>query len=253
MRTIASLILALVLAGAAQAADIRVMESGAFAAPFAALVPGFERTTGDHIVTIPGPSMGATPQAIPNRLARGEAADVVILARSSLDDLVAKGKVAPGSQTDLVRSKIAMAVKAGAPKPDISTVDALRKALLAAKSVAYSDSASGVYIKTQLFKTLGIEAEMKAKSRMIPADPVGAVVAKGEAEIGFQQLSELKPVPGIDIVGMIPDAVQSVTVFSAGVASGAKEPTKARALISYLASRGVNATVVAAGLEPINP
>ena len=237
---------------AAQAAEVTVMGSGAFFAPFAKLAPGFEQAHGDHIVSIGGPSMGATPQAIPNRLARGEAADVVIMAKPALEDLIAQGKVVKGSERDLVRSKIALAVKTGAPHPDISTVAALKKTLLDAKSVAYSDSASGVYIATEMFAKMGIVEQMKAKSKMIPADPVGGFVAKGQYEIGFQQLSELKPVPGIDIVGYIPDAVQKVTVFSAGVVVGAKQPQEAQALIDYLSSKDVDGIVVASGLEPIN-
>ncbi len=118
---------------------------------------------------------------------------------------------------DLARSSIAMAVKAGAPSPDISSVEALKQAFLHAKSVAYSDSASGVYIQNQLFKTMGIAEQMQGRARMIPAEPVGLVVARGEAELGFQQLSELKPIPGITVVGLLPEGAQQVTVFSAGV------------------------------------
>ena len=251
-RAVAGVCLAAFSLGGARAADVTVMGSGAFFAAFTNLAPAFEKARGDHIVSVGGPSMGSTPQAIPNRLARGEPADVVILAKPALEDLIAKGKVAAGSERDLVRSKIALAIKAGAPRPDISTVAALRKTLLDAKSVAYSDSASGVYIATEMFEALGIADQMKAKGKMIPADPVGGFVAKGQYEIGFQQLSELKPVPGIDIVGYIPDAVQKVTVFSAGVVVGAKEPKEAQALIDYLSSKDVDATVIASGLEPIN-
>ena len=112
----------------------------------------------------------------------------------------------PTAAVDLVKSPIGVAVKAGAPKPDISSADAVKRALLAAKTIAYSDSASGVYVSTEMFRKLGIEDEMKGKARKIPATPVGEIVAKGEAEIGFQQISELKPVQGIDIIGPLPDA-----------------------------------------------
>ncbi len=122
----------------------------------------------------------------------------------ALGDLVKQGKVVADSRVDLAESGIGVVVRAGAPKPDISTVDALKRALLAAKSVAYSDSASGVYISHEMFKKMGIEAEMAGKARMIPAEPVGAVVARGEAEIGFQQISELKPIKGIELVGPAP-------------------------------------------------
>ena len=168
--------------------------------------------------------MGADPTAIPARLERGERADVVIMALSALDKLVAAGRVRTDGVTDLGLSRIAMAVKAGAPKPDIGTVTAFKRTLLAAKSIAYSDSASAAcYLSTVLFKRLGVEKAVAAKSKMIQATPVGLNVARGEYEIGFQQLSELKPVPGIDIVGLIPESLQTVTPFSAGVTAAAAQ------------------------------
>jgi molybdate transport system substrate-binding protein len=239
------------LVGAASAAEIRVMISGGLSAAYNALVPEFERTTGHKVITAYGPSMGTTQNAIPVRLERGEPADVLILVGYALGELIKQGKVIPDSRVDLVRSKIGVAVKAGAPKPDISSVDALRRALLSAKSVAYSDSASGVYVSTELFAKLGIADEMKDKARKIPATPVAEIVAKGEAEIGFQQISELKPVAGIDIVGPLPDELQKVTVFSAGIASVAKEPEAGKALIKFLASPAARDTIVNSGLEPI--
>ena len=239
------------LAGTAGAAEIRVMISGGLSAAYNALVPEFERTTGHKVLTAYGPSMGTTQNAIPVRLERGEPADVLILVGYALGELIKQGKVMPDSRVDLVRSKIGVAVKAGAPKPDISSVEALKRALLAAKSVAYSDSASGVYVSTEMFAKLGIADEMKDKARKIPATPVAEIVAKGEAEIGFQQISELKPVAGIDIVGPLPDELQKVTVFSAGIASVAKEPEAGKALIKFLASPAARDTIVNSGLEPI--
>jgi molybdate transport system substrate-binding protein len=143
-----------------------------------------------------------------------------------------------------------MAVKAGAPKPDISTVDALKRTLLAAKSIAYSDSASGVYLSTELFPRLGIAEQIKGKSRKIEADPVGGVVATGEFEIGFQQISELSPVKGIEIVGELPPGAQKVTVFAAGIPVTAKNPEAAKALIQWLASPAAFASIKKSGLEP---
>jgi molybdate transport system substrate-binding protein len=214
-------------------------------------VPQFERSSGNKVVTAFGPSMGTTENAIPVRLARGEPADVLIMVGYALDDLAKQGKVVAGSQVELVRSPIGIAVRAGAPKPDISSVDALRRTLLAAKSVAYSDSASGVYVQNELFKRLGIADEMKGKSRMIPAEPVGEVVARGDAEIGFQQISELKPVSGIDIVGPLPSEVQKITVFSAGIATNAKEPAAGKALIDFLASPAAAPVLINSGLTPV--
>jgi molybdate transport system substrate-binding protein len=238
------------LATGALAADVNVMISGGFSAAYRALTPEYERMSGNHLATFPGPSMGTTKDAIPVRLARGEPADVLIMVGYALDDLIKQGRVVPGSRVDLARSSIYMAVKAGAPRPDIGSVDAFRRVLLAAKSVAYSDSASGVYIHTEMFQRLGIAEQMKATAREIPAAPVGEAVARGEAELGFQQLSELMPVPGIDIVGPLPAELQKVTVFSAGIATNARSPGAAKALIQFLASPAAIPAIQKSGLEP---
>ena len=239
----------LLFAGAAHAAEIKVMISGGFTGAYNTLVPQFERATGHKVVTVSGPSMGETPQAIPNRLARGEDADVVIMVGYALDDLIKHGKAAAGSRVDLAWSRIAMAVRAGTPKPDISTVEAFKRALLAAKSIAYSDSASGVYLSTTLFQRIGVYDAVKDKARKIPAEPVGRVVARGEAEIGFQPVSELRPVEGIDIVGPIPDELQIVNVFAAGIAANAKQPEAGKALIAFLVSPAAKDAIVASGME----
>jgi molybdate transport system substrate-binding protein len=241
----------LLLAAPAHAAEVKVMISGGLTAAYKALVPEFEKATGNTVVTAYGPSMGTTTNAIPVRLERGEPVDVLILVGYALDDLIKKGKATADSKVELVRSPIGIAVKAGAPKPDISSVDALTRSLKSAKTVAYSDSASGVYVSTELFARLGIADEMKGKARMIPATPVGEIVAHGDAEIGFQQISELKPVEGIDIVGPLPAEVQKITVFSAGVATGSKEPEAAKALIKFLGSAQAAPVLVKSGLEPI--
>src|SRR5882762_9798747 len=230
------LVAALALSTAASAAEVRVMISGGLTAAYKILVPEFERATGHTVLTAYGPSMGTTQNAIPVRLERGEPADVLIMVGYALGDLAKHGKVIPDSRVDLVKSPIGVAVKSGAPKPDISSADTLKRALLAAKSVAYSDSASGVYVSTEMFEKLGIADEMKDKARKIPATPVGEIVARGDAEIGFQQISELKPVQGIDIVGSLPDDLQKITVFSAGIATVSKEPDAGKALIKFLAS-----------------
>jgi molybdate transport system substrate-binding protein len=195
--------------------------------------------------------MGTTVNAIPVRLERGEPADVLIMVGYALGDLVKNGKVVADSRVDLVKSSIGVAVKTGAPKPDLSSADTLKRALLAAKSVAYSDSASGVYVSTEMFAKLGIADEMKDKARKIPATPVGEIVAHGDAEIGFQQISELKPVQGIDIVGPLPEPLQKITVFSAGIATASKEPEAGRALIKFLASPAARDAIIKSGLEPI--
>jgi molybdate transport system substrate-binding protein len=250
-RTLACGVIAALLAGPATAADVKVMISGGLTAAYKALVPEFERATGNKVITAYGPSMGTTTNAIPVRLERGEPVDVLILVGYALDDLVKKGKAVADSRVDIVRSPIGIAVKAGATKPDISTVDALTHTLKAAKTVAYSDSASGVYVGSELFEKLGIADEMKGKARMIPATPVGEIVAHGDADIGFQQISELKAVEGIDIVGPLPPEVQKITVFSAGVSTTSREPEAAKALINFLSSPQAAPVLVKSGLEPI--
>ncbi len=241
----------LLFAGSAAAAEITVMISGGYAEAYKVLVPQFEQATGNKVATVYGPSMGETPQAIPNRIARGEPADLVIGVGYAIDKLAEDGKVVRGNRTDLAQVLIYMAVRAGAPKPDIGSLGAFRQALLAAKSIAYSDSASGVYISTEMLARLGIADAVKSKSTMVPAEPVGRVVARGEAEIGFQPLSALRPVPGIDIVGPIPPEVQRPTVYAAGIATGAKEPAAAKALIEYLASPASAEAVRKSGMDPI--
>ena len=247
----AALAALLVAPATVRAEDVSVMISGGFKSTSGALRPGCAAASGDHVTTLPGPSMGTTADAIPVRLARGEPDDVLIMVGSALDALIRDGKAVPGSKVDLALSPIGMAVKAGAAVPDISTVDKLRAALLAAKSVAYSDSASGVYVRDVLFERLGIAAEMKTKARMIPATPVAEIVARGEAELGFQQVAELLPVPGIAFAGVLPEAVQQRTVFSAGVASAGKHPAAARALIAYLSSPAAAPVLERMGLEPV--
>ena len=237
-------------ASGARAAELHVVSSGGFAEAYRTLLPGFEAATGHHVTTEWGPSMGATPQAVPQRLARHEPIDVVIMVGTALEGMVQRGQAA--GSTDLARSVIGVVVKAGAPVPDISTPEALTRALLAAKSVAVSDSASGVYIMTVMFKRLGIEAAMARTARVIPAEPVGAVVARGEAEIGFQQVSELRPIQGIILVGPLPNAVQQVTLFSAGRLTTSQNAGAADALIAYLARPEAAPAIIESGLDPVN-
>ncbi len=250
---------ALVLSGGlltatpARADEFKVVTSGAFSAAYLELAPQYERATHNKIVTEFGPSMGTTHNAIPVRLERGEQIDVVIMAAPALAGLIRQGKVRAGSRVNLVESHIGMAVKAGAPRPDISTVDALKHTLLAAKSIGYSDSASGVYLSTVLFPKLGIANQIKGTARKIEAVPVGGVVAKGEVEIGFQQISELRPVKGIDIVGELPPGAQHVTLFAAGIPVTATHPQAAKAFIEWLASPAAYAAIKKSGLVPAKP
>ncbi len=249
-RTAPWLVAAWLLAWPAWAGELRVATSGTFTAAYLELRPALERLTRDTVVTA-ATSVGAGADSIPNRLARGEPMDVVIVADTVLEQLIRDGLVLADSRVDLARSTIGIAVRAGAARPDISTVDALRQTLLRASSIAYSASVSGQYVAGELFERLGIAAQVAPKSRRIETERVGNVVARGEAEIGFQQISELKPIAGIEIVGPLPDAVQRISLFSAGVVARSTHQAAARALIAYLASAEAAPTVGATGLEPL--
>jgi molybdate transport system substrate-binding protein len=195
--------------------------------------------------------MGATKNAIPARLARGEHIDVVIMVGDALDKLMAEGKLEPGSKMVLANSPIACAVRHGAAKPDIGTVDGLRQAFLHASKVAYSDSASGEYIKRELLDKLGIQQQMQGKAAQIPATPVGEIIAHGEADFGCQQRSELQPVQGIDIVGLLPAEVQLRTQFAGAIVRGAGHADAGRALLRFLAAPANAPAIEATGLEPV--
>ena len=246
-----AVVLALALPAVADAADVHVMISGGFAAAYDELVPLYEQASGNHVVTARGPSMGETPQAIPNRLARGEAADLVILVDAGLDSLVARHLAVDGSRVDLANATIYLAVREGSAKPDIGSVPTFVQALRNAKSIAYSDSASGVYLEKTLFPKIDVDGSIRAKSRMIPAEPVGQVVARGEAELGFQQRSELQPVKGITIVGPIPAEVQKATTFVAGITTGAREADAARDFVRFLGLREAQPAIIRSGMEPV--
>ena len=252
-RTAAFVVVALLVATAAWAQEVRVVTSGGFTEAYKQLAPQFERDTHIKVISGFGASMGATPDAIPNRLKRGEPIDVIILASPGLDDLIKQGMVDAATRVDLVRSLIGMGVRTGAPKPDISTLDAFKRTLLQAKSIGYSDSASGVYLRTELFPRLGVADQIKGKSKVVEAfERVGDAVARGDVEIGFQQISELRPVPGITIVGPLPEGAQQVTIFSAAIPKVAKNVDAARRLIQFLSSPAVASLVQQTGLEPIS-
>jgi len=247
---LAHVVAVLWLSTAARAQDVRVMTSGAFTEACTRLAPAFEQATGHHLVLIFGASMGSGVDTIPSRLSRHEAADVVILARSSLDELAARGLVIPESRVDLVRSRIGMAVRTGAPRPDISSVDALRQAVLRAKSIGYSSSASGVYLTTELFPRLGIADQIKSRLTMSEGS-VGTLIAAGEVEIGFQQISELLPVPGIDYVGPLPSEAQHETIFAAGIVEWSSARDLAHRVLEFFTSSTTEEAIRKTGLEPV--
>ena len=247
-------VIALLFPAPAAAEDVRVMISAGFYYVYAELGPAFERASGHRLITTRGPSMGDSPEAIPTRLARGEAADVVILDGGAADELLTQGVVRAGGKVDLARSRIGMVVRAGATTPDIGTVEAFRRTLLAAKSIGYSDSGSGTYLSTTLFAQLGIADQVARKSRKVrgppSGEPVAAVVARGEVEIGFQQVSELLHVPGVTFVGALPPELEPGFSFAGAITSAARQPEAALALLRFLTSPAAASTISKAGLTP---
>jgi len=230
--------------------DIRVMTSGAFTAAYLDLIPQLESLTQKKMVTA-ATSIGTGENSIPNRLKRGEAVEVVIVADNVLQDLIKNGLVLAESYTPLARSAIGMAVRTGAPKPDISSLEALKRTLLEAKSIAYSASVSGQYLTTELLQHLKIADQVLPKCRRAEGgERVGTVIARGDAEIGFQQISELLPIPGVAHVTPLPPEVQKISVFSAGVAVNNSDSSAAYAVVRFLASPEAFDAIRKSGLEP---
>jgi len=222
--------------------DIKVMLSAAFKEAYLELVPEFERASGHKVTSFWVPSV----QMI-SRLKGGEVVDLVILSAAALEDLRGAGIVS--ERNDLAKSGIGVAVKAGAPRPNISSGDAVKRAVLAAKSVVYSTGPSGIYL-IGLFQRMGIAEKIQGKIRQVQGEPAGGVVARGEAELGFQQMSELLPVPGIDVIGPLPPDIQQVTVFSAGLHASARAPDAARALVKFLKAPAAAPVIRKKGMEP---
>jgi molybdate transport system substrate-binding protein len=230
-------------------AQIKVIASGGFSAAYREALPEFERTAGVTVTTTSGGSQGSGPNTIGAQLRRGVAADVVIMSREGLNELIAEGKIVAGTDVNLAQTPIGMAVRAGAPKPDISTVDAFKQTLLRSKSVTFPNSTTGIYIATKLFPRLGIADALAAKTTSAGV----AAVAKGDAEIAVQPVSELLHVPGVDFVGTLPADVQYISVFAAAVVTGSKEPEAAKKLIAFFASERAMPAIKNSGMEPSRP
>ena len=236
---------AVMLAGIANAAEIKVIGSPGTRAPYTLLVPGFEKATGHKVTTTWG-----GVNAVAKRVADGEVADVVMLPAAQIDDLIKLGKLIADSRVNVATSGIGVAIRAGAPKIDTGSSEGIRKALLAAKTIAYSAGPSGVHIE-RLIAKWGLTDQLKAKIvPPIPDVPIGEVVARGDADIGFQQVSELLPVTGIDYLGPLPADIQEVTVFSAGVHKAAGTTDAARALLKFLTAPEAAAIIRKTGMEP---
>ncbi|ADP18746.1 extracellular solute-binding protein, family 1 protein [Achromobacter xylosoxidans A8] len=249
--------------GSLQAADgaaaqrpshtVSLLASGAVSAVHEQLEPFYRQELNLEVAASFGSSLPSVPTSVPRRLERGEAADVVLTSKDSLARLAAQGLVVPESQVDIMKSALGLAVRSGSPIPEIATEAQAAAALLRAGSIAYSSSLSGVYYETEMLKKMRIEEQVLPKSRKISGEKVGAVVARGEAEIGMQQVSELLAVPGIAFVGKLPESLQQYTVFSAGISASAKNPEAARALIVFLArSPNVRQVLSRNGLEPVH-
>ena len=228
-----------------QAAEIRVLSTQATEEAYRELVPEFEKATGHKVATTFTGTLDAK-----SGWAAGEGYDLLIMSASSIDEHIKGGKVAPGSRVDLAKSGVGVGVKSGAPKPDISTTDALKKAILAARSIGYSTGPSGVYV-VGLFQRMGIADDIKGKLKQTPTGVfVGSIIASGEAEIGFQQVSELSHFAGVDYVGPLPADVQQFTMFSSGIIAGAKEADGAKALVKFITAPAAAAAFKKRGMEP---
>ncbi|MSQ51739.1 MAG: ABC transporter substrate-binding protein [Betaproteobacteria bacterium] len=232
--------------------DFRVMTSGAFTAAHLALVPRIEALTGKRVITVTT-SIGTGETSIPNRLKRREPVDIVIVADSVQRQFIDEGYVLADSPVLVASSSIGIAVRAGAPKPDLSSAEALRRVLLQAKCIAYSASVSGKYLTTEIYQKLGIADQCLQKSRLIGGgERTGSVVARGEADIAVQQISELMPVPGIAHITPLPPELQRVSVFSAGVAVWSSDVALARSVIRFLASAEAVGAIERSGLESVS-
>jgi molybdate transport system substrate-binding protein len=235
---------ALMFSGVANAAEIKVLSTQATEEAYRELVPLFEKASGHKVMTIFTGTLD-----LQKRIAAGETYDLIIMAGPAIDDFIKSGKIVPGSRVDLARSGVGVAVRAGAPKPDIGSTEAVKKALLAAKSIGYSTGPSGVYL-VDLFQRLGIADQVKPKLKQTPTGVfVGGIVASGEAEIGFQQVSELSQFAGVDYVGPLPADIQQITVFASGIQVGAKQADAANAWVKFLASPAAAPAFKKRGLE----
>lgn len=231
--------------------SLQVITSGGFAAAYTLLKPQFESETGIELDTSYGSSSGGAFDSIPVRLSEGEQFDVIMLSNKSLHNLMKAGYALPTDARDLVVSKIGMAVKEGAEHPDISTVEKFVEVLREAPSIGYSASASGTYLSTVLWPKMGIWDEIKDKSLRVKSERVATLVARGEVEIGFQQISEILPIAGAEFVAPIPDELQKKTVFSAAITSASKQQGAARCLLDFITSKEADSTIRSTGLIPL--
>jgi molybdate transport system substrate-binding protein len=234
------------------AAQVRVLISGGFSGPYEKVLPEFERTTGIRVNTGSASSQGTGPQTIASQLARGVPTDVVILSRQGLTELIAAGRIVAGSDVDLARTPLGVAVRAGAPKPDVSTVDAFKRLVTSAKAVAVPSSTSGIFFKDSILPRLGIADKVNVKATPRGTDAT-AMVAAGDADIAVMPVSEIVHAPGVELAGVIAEEIQLNQIFAAAVVVGSQQEDAARRLITYLASERAAPTIKSGGMEPLGP
>ncbi len=230
--------------------ELNVMISGGFSLAYRELLPAFERTTGVAVATASAASQGTGPNTMKAQLERGVRADVVILSREGLSGLVAAGRIVGGTDVDLARVPIGAAVRSGEAKPDVGTVDAFKRTLLNARSIAVPGSTSGIFLLDDVFPRLGIADKVSVKVGARGTDAT-AMVAAGEADIVLAPVNELVNVAGIDVVGRIPAQVQLLQVFAAAVVAGSERLDQAKWLIAFLASRQAADAIERSGMEPL--
>jgi molybdate transport system substrate-binding protein len=233
---------------AARSAEIKLLCAVALQPAMVALIPDFEKSSGHKVTTAYG-----TAGAVADRVQKGEAADIVISAGPLIDQLQAQGKLVPGTRVIIAKVGVGVFVRKGAVKPDISSAEAFKRSMLAAKSIAYPDpaggGASGIYVAS-LLERLGITAEMKPKTRLFPPTEVlYASVASGEVEIGFNQISEILAQPTVELAGPLPPAIQNYTQFAPGIVTGSSQTDGARALVTFLSSPAARTVLTAKGFE----
>jgi molybdate transport system substrate-binding protein len=231
-------------------AQLNVLISGGFSGAYERLLPEFKRTTGVSVTTGSGASQGSGPQTIAAQIARGVLADVVILSREGLDELVATQRIAVGTDVDLAQVPLGVAVRAGGPKPDVSTVEAFKQVLLKAGTIAVPGSTSGIWLRTDLFPRLGIAEKISFKEAPRGADAT-RMVAAGDADLAVMPVSEIVYAPGVDFAGSIAPEIQFVQVFSAAIVAGSAATEGSKRLIEFLASAGAREAIRDSGMEPL--
>ncbi len=229
---------------------LTVMISGGFSLAYRQVLPEFERNTGISVTTLSGASQGTGPKTIKSQLEQGTEVDVVILSGEGLDELKASGRIVAGSDVKLAGVPLGAAIRQGSPKPDISTVDALKRALLGARLVALPGSTSGIFMKNEVFPRLGIADKVSSKLFARGIESTNALAA-GEADLAIGPISEQVDQPGIEVVGALPDEVQLVQMFTAAIVSTAQHSEQAKRLIEFLASDQTTAAIKTSGMQPV--